>query len=308
MVALIVVLIILGLLLIGFLSILLYIYWLIFYSPHKGQNEDYNIYTNPIYKDCLKEVEELINHIRLLPSEDVYTISKDKKKLHAKLIRVENSKKVAICCHGYHGTPYRDFSGGGARLHELGYNVLLIEQRAHKDSDGHTITFGRKEQYDILAWIKKVEEIFTNDIELVLVGISMGGASVLMVSNKLEKPCKIIADCPYNSIKDVLCSNIIGLGLNPKLVYPLVKLSALIFAHINTDHGPAIESVSESKCKFLIIHGNKDTIVPHHYSEDIYLANKDKVQYEIFDNTAHGMSYITDTKRYVKLVKDFLNS
>ena len=306
MVALIVILSVLGFLLIVFLGTLFYIYWLVFYSPHKGQNDDYNIY-GPAYDGWRDQVKELIDHVRSIPYEDVYIYSKDKKKLHARLLRHEGSNKVGICCHGYHGTACRDFSGGAARLFEMGYNVLMIDERAHGQSEGHTITFGKKEQYDILGWIDYIESIFSNIEQLVLIGISMGGASVLMASDKVKKPIKIIADCPYNVTKDVLGSNITNMKLPVRILYPLMKLAGLIYAHINIDKGSAIESVNKSKCQFLIIHGTSDNIVPHHFSEEIYLNNKDKVQYELFPDTAHGMSYLTDTKRYVRLIKEFLN-
>lgn len=307
MIVLIIILSILGVLLIAFLAILIYIYWLVFYSPHKWQNNDYKI-DGPTYDGWRDQVKELIDHVRSIPYEDIYTISKDKKKLHARLLRNENNDKVVICCHGYHGTACRDFSGAGARLHEMGYNVILIDERAHGLSEGHTITFGRKEQYDILSWINKSRELFPEQKDLVLAGLSMGGASVLMVSNKVDKPIKIIADCPYNRIKAILSDLINNMNLPVKLVYPLVKLTALLFAHININKGSALESVSESNCKFLILHGDNDNIVPHKASEEIYLKNKDKVRYELFPGAPHGMSYLYDTSRYINAIKEFLNS
>lgn len=302
------ILIILGVLIILLFIALIYVYWMVFYTPHKKQNNDYNIYDNPIYEGYHGEAKALIDRVREIPYEDIYTFSKDKKKLHARLLRKEGSKRIAICCHGYHGTAYRDFSGGGSTLYELGYNVLLIDERGHGTSEGHSITFGKREQYDFLCWIKKMKEIVPNYESIALIGISMGGASVLMASNKVDKEVKIIADCPYNRIKDILNENVRSLGLKPKLIYPLIWLAGLLFVHININKGSALESVKESKCRFLIIHGTNDKIVPHHYSEDIYLACQDRIQYELFIGAAHGMSFLVDTSRYINLVKEFLNS
>ena len=41
-------------------------------------------------------------------------------------------------------------------------------------------------------------------------------------------------------------------------------------------------------------------------SERVYLANKDHVQYEVFDGVDHALSYMKDTERYKKIVQDFL--
>jgi len=42
-------------------------------------------------------------------------------------------------------------------------------------------------------------------------------------------------------------------------------------------------------------------------SERVYLANKDKVQYEKFDGAEHGLSYLRDTERYKRMIRNFLN-
>ncbi len=61
-----------------------------------------------------------------------------------------------------------------------GHNVLMIEERAHLESEGHTITFGIKERYDALDWIRYALQRFGEDTRIILVGISMGAATVLM--------------------------------------------------------------------------------------------------------------------------------
>ena len=68
----------------------------------------------------------------------------------------------------------------------------------------------------------------------------------------------------------------------------------------------ALDNVSRSKNKILIVHGTSDTIVPHRMSERVYLKNKDHVQYELFEGAEHGLSYIRDTERYRKLIIEFL--
>ena len=306
MVTLIIIFSILGVLLVAFLAALLYIYFFTFYSPHKGQNEDVRVDGNKIYAGKEDEVKNLIKTVKAIPYEDIYTESYDHKKLHARLYK-RNSNKVAILCHGYRGTACRDFSGGTTSLVNMGVNVILIDERAHGQSEGHSVTFGIKERKDILSWINKAKEIFGNDIEITLIGISMGGASVLMSAEFVDENIKIIADSPYNRVRDIIEITINMYKLPPKIFYPIVKLSGLLFAHINTSKGCASESVRKGKSKILIIHGNKDSIVPQRYSETIYLENTDKVQYEIFPDTEHGMGYLSNNKRYLELIKNFMN-
>lgn len=293
-------------LLILFFIMLYGLYRYTFYSPKKGQNDDYNLYA-PMYRGHEEEIIKLIDSIRnVKPYEDVFIKSFDKLKLHARVYKNKNSRTVAILCHGYRGTAYRDFSGGAKEVIEMGYNVILIDERAHGQSEGHSITFGIREVEDLISWVKYAKERFGEDIKLVLIGISMGGATVLMASDKVGK-AKIIADAPYTSPKIMLSETIKSIKLPVKIFYPILNLSAIIFAHTNMNKLSAYDAIKNTTNDVLIIHGDSDGVVPHHISYELYQAYPDKIQYELFPNTDHGFSYIIDYQRYKKLLVDFLN-
>ena len=258
-----------------------------------------------MYRGHEEEITALIKGIMAVPFEGVFIKSFDKLKLHARLFENKGIKKVAILCHGYRGTGYRDFSGGAQEVIKLGYTTILIDERAHGQSQGHSITFGIRESKDLLSWISYAKERFGEDIELAIIGISMGGATVLMTADKVEN-VKIIADCPYSSPKIMLKETIKKLNLSPKIFYPILNLSSIIFAHTNMSKLSAYDSIKNTNNKILIIHGNADLVVPHRISYDLYQAYPDKIQYELFDGADHGFSYIVDKPRYQKIIKDFL--
>ena len=295
---------ILGFLLILFFVVLLGLYLYTFYSPKKGQGDDFNLGA-PLYEGYRDAVKPMIEGIRKVPYEDVFITSFDKLKLRARLYD-QKSDTVAILCHGYRGTAYRDFSGGATEVLGLGYNVILIDERAHGLSEGHSITFGVRETKDVLKWVEYARERFGKDIKIVLIGISMGGATVLMCADKIEGDVKIIADCPFSAPSIMLKETIKSIKLSVKFFYPILNLSAIIFAHTNMNHGSEYDSVGNTKHPILIIHGDNDQVVPHHISEDLYKKHQDKIQYELFAGANHGMSYLVDKPRYQKLIKDFL--
>ena len=80
----------------------------------------------------------------------------------------------------------------------------------------------------------------------------------------------------------------------------------MIFGHANLSKDDANPHVKNSKAKFMIIHGDLDSIVPYQFSQRVYLDNKDKVRYELFKGAEHGISYIVDKKRYHEIVKEFI--
>lgn len=305
-VVLIVILSVLGGLLILLFIALLSLYLFTFQSPKKWQSNDFNL-NGPFYRGMEEQVIPLINSIRAIKyDEDIYITSFDKLKLHARVYLNPSSNKVAIMCHGYRGTPCRDFSGGAVEMIKLGYNVILIDERAHGQSQGHSITFGVRETKDVVGWVNYARNRFGENIELVLVGISMGGATVLMSADKVGK-AKIIADCPYSSPKIMLQQTIRAMGLPVRIFYPLVNLSSILFAHTNLNKISPYDSIKNTTNPILIIHGGSDSVVPNWISNDLYLEYPDKIQYELFPGADHGMSYLIDKPRYQKVIVDFLN-
>ena len=296
---------VLGLLIIFFFITLYIVYRIIFYSPKKGQNDEMRAEPSLDYQGMRPKSIELINKMLSLSYEDLYMKSRDGLKLHAYFYRNEASNRFVIMFNGYRGTPRRDFSGGALEAINLGMSVLLVDQRAHGKSEGHSITFGRKEQYDVVDWIKFAREKWGKSIKITIVGISMGGATVLMASDKIDPSINVIADCPYSVEKDVIKHSMVKLGYPPKLFWPLAYLSCIIFGHASLKDDARV-SVTNSKSKILIIHGTGDTIVPIEMSERVLEGNEDHVQYEKFEGVEHALSYLRDSERYREIIKNFI--
>lgn len=303
---LIIVIIVISSILVVLLLAIILLYINIFYSPLKGQINDFNLQGSRQFAGYEDELKALIIKLMERPYEDIYVQSFDKLKLHARLFENKGSNKVAILCHGYRGTAYRDFCGGANEAIELGYNVILIDERAHGSSQGHSITFGIREVKDLLSWVEYARNRFGQNIELALIGISMGGATVLMAADKVGENVKIIADSPYSSPKILLKETIRSIHLPVFIFYPMIYITSLIFAHTNLNKLSAYKSIEQTNNKVLIIHGNKDSVVNYKISEKLYQTYPDKIQYELFDGADHGVSYLADKQRYQKIISDFL--
>ena len=65
--------------------------------------------------------------------------------------------------------------------------MLLVDERSHGDSEGEYIGFGCLDRMDALGWIEWLVGRCGEDMEILLHGTSMGGATVLMASG-LELP------------------------------------------------------------------------------------------------------------------------
>ena len=291
-------------LLVLFFLALFFVYRFTFYSPIKGQEDDLAQLDGPLFKQYKDILIPLVDAFKSKPYEDLYCESFDKLKLHARYFEVKDSKKIALMFHGYRGTVYRDFCAASKIFMDLGYSIIVVDHRAHGLSQGHSITFGVRESKDLLTWYNFAKEKYGADKEFILVGISMGGATVLLSAHKVDN-VKLLVDCPFVVPKDILCESLKSLKLSPKL-YPLVNLSSIIFGHTNMNKVSAYDSVKNTNNKILIVHGDSDQVVPHYLSQALYEAYPDKIQYELFKGANHGSSYMVDTERYKKVVREFL--
>ena len=82
-------------------------------------------------------------------------------------------------------------------------NVLVPDLRAHGKSSGNKIGMGWLDRLDLLSWISEVLAI-DMEAEIILVGGSMGAATVMMASGeKLPTNVRgLIVDCGYTSVYD----------------------------------------------------------------------------------------------------------
>lgn len=91
----------------------------------------------------------------------------------------------------------------GELFHELGYNVLIPDNRAHGDSQGEMIGYGWLDRRDYIGWLNQILENNGQKSDIVMYGMSMGAATVLSTSGENDLPNQvkaIIADSSYTSV------------------------------------------------------------------------------------------------------------
>lgn len=284
-----------------------YAYRIAFFSPKNGRD----IVPSPKgsqydpYRDEMKRIYHQLNN---RPCEFVTTLSHDGLKLSGRYYHVKDGAPLDIGFHGYRSHPMTDFSGGSELSFQMGHNLLLIDERAHGKSDGRTIAFGIQERHDVLSWIIYALERFGSETKIVLYGVSMGAATVLMAS-ELDLPNNvkgIIADCPYAVPMDIILHVGQKMPIPNWLIHPFVILGAKIYGGFDIRETDALRAVEKSAVPILLIHGEDDRYVPCEMSESVVQANPKMVVRHTFPGAAHGISYLSDTKRYQKIVREFM--
>lgn len=242
------------------------------------------------------------------PHEDQWLTSDDGLRLHATYFPGDKGKKAVICFHGYTSRGMDDYVGLSSYYLKHGYRMLLVDERAHGESQGEYIGFGCLDRYDGMKWIRWMVDQIGPEAEILLHGTSMGGATVLMMTG-LELPPQVkgvVSDCGFTSPKEVFTHVLNSMYHLP--AFPLIPLSDYVNrkkAGYGLDECNSAREVRKAKIPALLIHGDKDTFVPCwmcHVIYENYGAPKTKM---IVSGAGHAESYYKDPAAYEKALDTF---
>ena len=245
-----------------------------------------------------------------IPCEDVYITSRDGLKLHAYLYPAEgNTNKFVLGIHGYKSYARPEFGPYIKFYRSLGYSMLCPDDRAHGPSEGEYIGFGVLDRLDCVDWAKYLVERFGDDVEIRLHGVSMGGATVLAASGEEDLPEQvkgIVADCGYCSAEEILKFEMKEMMHLPSdYLIPRIEKICQKRAGFNFHEHTPIEQVKKAKVPILIVHGEKDPMVPSYMAEKIYSACGSEKQLMVVPEAAHAESIAFAPEEYYKNIHEF---
>lgn len=243
------------------------------------------------------------------PKEDVYIESFDGLKLHGCYLSQNKPRGTMLLVHGFHGSGHTDFSCVLRDYYEMGFDLLVIDQRAHLQSEGKYLTMGVLERYDVRSWCIWLLQRHGESHRVVLDGISMGGATVLMASG-LDLPKNvvgIIADCPFTSPREIFVSVMGQMGLPTWLLWGANQYCRL-FAGFSIDGASTVEALRHNTLPLVIAHGADDDFVPPWMGQKSFdAATVEDKQLILVPGATHGMSFLVDRDRVRGALVAFLD-
>lgn len=230
--------------------------------------------------------------------------------LAARRYAQNDPKGRIILFHGYRSVAETDFGCAMDYYYAQGYELVLVDQRAHGKSSGSWIGFGVLERYDCLSWVRYLNNEY-GSIPTFLSGISMGCSTVLMALG-LELPSNVrgvIADCGFTSPKEIIAHVMKRkFPLPVGLILPPLSLFSKIFAGYFLGEYSTLRALKENRIPILFIHGKNDCYVP----PEMTLANFETctAQKELIlvEGAGHGTSYLQDKETVEKKVGQFLQT
>jgi len=218
------------------------------------------------------------------------------------------TQKTVVLVHGF-GSDKEQMGGYAGMFHQLGYNVLVPDDRAQGASGGQAISYGYFESRDYLKWIHQVVSRLGQKSQIVLFGVSMGGATTMMASG-LPTPPQVkayIEDCGYTTADAEIryqAKQMYNLPYWPMV--PLTSLVTRLKAGFTFKDADSVSAVKRNHKPMLFIHGGADTFVPTKMVYQVYRADAGPKQLLIVPGAKHAAALSHSPRVYQAKVKKFL--
>ncbi|MFT7589864.1 MAG: alpha-beta hydrolase superfamily lysophospholipase [Limisphaerales bacterium] len=259
----------------------------------------------------VKETEYLISKVLIEDGIDVrhyFTTSFDNLKLDMALVETDSARGTIILLHGV-GNSKGALSAKAKWLHSIGFNALLVDQRAHGKSEGKYCTYGFHEQKDVSAIVDMLE---ANKVPgpYGVWGISMGGSvATLSLASEPRLSFGIIQStfCNLNEIVADYQSKIFGFPM------PYLANRGLSQAGKLADFDPKkvnpLELIKTISQPVFISHGDADEFIKFEYGEQLFnaVSHTNKIFYAV-PNAGHLDWWEMGAEEYKSALSDFLNS
>ena len=225
-------------------------------------------------------------------------------KLEAWYIPVDSARGTVCLFHGHGGTKSGVYVESEA-FRKMGYNTLLLDFRAHGNSEGNTCTIGYDESEDV----KLAYDFIKNKGEqhIILWGISMGAAAVSKSISDFDlTPSKVILEMPFGSIVKA------GEGRIKMMHLPPEPLATLITFWGGVEHGfwafnlKPWEYAKKINCPVLLQHGAKDPRVTEEETKHLFDNITSEKKWVEYENSGHESLCKNEHDKWVKEVSAFL--
>ncbi len=216
-------------------------------------------------------------------AEIVKVVTQDKQELESWYFAPKISEKpVIVFFHGNAGNYGQRFYKVQSYL-EAGYGILLAEYRGYGGNTGKPSEQGfYQDARAYINWLISDKKLKARQI--ILYGESIGSGAAVQMATEYDV-AGLILESPFSSLVDVAARQ-----------YPFVPVKYLL-----KDKFVNIEKIHAIKTPLLVIHGDKDEVIPIALSKKLFKAARNPKKFIEFPQARHNdlydygaLSYIMD--------------
>jgi len=222
-----------------------------------------------------------------LEYEDLKIRTEDRVEIHGWYLPAETPTHSILYLHG-NGGDCRDWVNVAPRFVENGFNLLLIDYRGYGKSGGRPTERGLyKDGEAALDWLQKRAN--DESVPIAIMGKSLGSGVATYIAAQDANIASLVLDSAFTSMREVIQYNAPWL---PKIVVPKMYDS--------------FSRASRIACPTLMVHGDRDEIVPIAQAQALYRKLTCKKLMGVIRGAGHNN--IDSTNRYYYWVLNFLRA
>ena len=191
---------------------------------------------------------------------------------------------------------------------KAGFNVLVVDPRAHGYSDGKYNTVGFEESKDAIAWVNYISKEF-NVQSFVLHGICIGAAGGMLAITSSECPeCVkvLVTEGMFPKFWESMKNNLIE---RKRMFFPILQFIDL-WMRLKTGHsmkkGP-IDFISKMDKPLLMLQSKVDKYSLSQNAEKMFaMCPSDEKRLVLFESGDHSLLRFTHTEKYDSEITNFL--
>ena len=259
----------------------------------------WRLFKGPVYRKITNEESPVF------PYQTVHLFTKDSLALEAWYIPVDSSKGTVILFHGLGGNKSSVLKQA-YEFRYLGFNVMLVDLRAHGRSNGNITTMGFSESEDVkLAYeyiLKKGEK------KIILYGISLGSVVIAKAFYDYNiAPSGIILEIPFSNMKKLIGvrGKMIGFPENP--FGGFVTFWASLEQGFNGFKQDTYKYVQKINCPVLIQCGETDIFASPTERDVIFKNIPAEKKLVIYEHAAHQPLLNADPLKWRQEVSEFVS-
>ena len=290
-----------------YLAPALLIFFAVFGRKKAVPFEEYNLkrFKNHYYIPYLGRIAEARDRLKARPHMEVEVLSYDGLTLRGDYYD-RGAKKTAVLFHGIGAEMYTNLSAHARFLYKSGFNVLLACHRAHGRSGGRWTTIGLRERYDVLSWADRAKELGAE--EILLYGVSMGGASVAFASDRLDPAAvkAVVVDSGFYSVHEQMKRDAHKNHI-PGMMIPAQRFLAKLFLRVDIRDNTA-DTLAKSRVPVLFLHGSADETVEHRWARVNCDACSEPKKLVLIEGAPHTLSILKDPQKTEKELSVFIET
>lgn len=228
--------------------------------------------------------------------------------IHGWLLRGDPGQPALILCHGYQRSMEEPF-GLAIDLRERGFTVMLFDFRGCGRSSGRYTTIGHHEPEDLLAAVGWLRAQVGQDVPIGVYGISMGGSIAIEAAARCPEIGAVVSDSAFAHLSGAVehrFSTLRGLNLHAH------RATMLIAERMCNGRVAAVRPVDAigriAPRPVLLIHGDRDGIVPLHHVEELYAAAEQPKECWVVAGSTHAMARLDAPEEYLDRITRFFQA